>query len=202
MLQRLLPSIATLAISAGARSPSAALAQATAGTISGSVVTQENGLGVAGATVELDRGAEAVSSKKTDDSGHYSFVSVQPGVYRLLINATGYSATRVETVAVGAGATAVIRTPLALAATGESSLRVIGSTNTTVNAASKLAASSTIQFNLDPQDIALQGFTNAADALGRIGIDRTRRRRRHRRHDRFSTLQLRIRAWAGSRALT
>ena len=51
---------------------------------------------------------------------------------------------------------------------GESSLRVIGSTNTTVNAASKLAASSTIQFNLDPQDLALQGFTKAADALGQV----------------------------------
>jgi outer membrane receptor for ferrienterochelin and colicin len=167
-LQRFLRSFVAMAMFVSATLPNAALAQATTGTVSGSVVTQENGLGVSGATVELDRGPQAVSTKKSDDQGHYVFADVQPGIYSLLISATGYSQTRVETVAVAAGATAVVRTPLVQSATGESSLRVIGSTNTTVNAASKLAASSTIQFNLDPQDLALQGFTKAADALGQV----------------------------------
>ena len=168
ILQRLLPSVVSLAIFASAATPTAAFAQSTTGTISGSVVTQENGLGVSGATVELDRGSEAVATQKTDEHGQYVFANVSPGVYSLLVLATGYALTRVETVAVAAGATALIRTPLVQSATGESTLRVIGSTNTTVNAASKLAASSTIQFNLDPQNLELQGFTKAADALGEV----------------------------------
>ena len=148
--------------------PTIASAQATASAISGSIVSREGGLGVAGATVQLLSAGKPVASATSDADGNYRFPIAKPGVYSVVITATGYSSAEIDDIVVGANATATIATPLLLANSGSSeSTRVIGSTQASSHA-NALQSSATIQHNIDPDQIAAQGFMKAADAIGQL----------------------------------
>jgi outer membrane receptor for ferrienterochelin and colicin len=137
--------------------------------ISGTIVNQLNGLPVGDASVALYRGDAVVDTSKTDANGNYVFHAEPAGAYSVLIRATGYQSTRVSDVFVVGGSTTTVRTPLLLATT---SLREIGYVSVSTGAGASLASTSTIQHDLNPEQLAAQGFANAAQALGTIpGID-------------------------------
>jgi outer membrane receptor protein involved in Fe transport len=147
-----------------------ACAQSTTGTVAGVVLDQRTALPVTGATVTLNRGAFLVGTTTTDANGSYRFSSEPPGIYSVGIQARGYTGARIDDVAVTAGAGTTIRTPLLAANTSTTgqTLEVIGSTRTTGLSGNTLAASSTIQTNLDPTQMQQLGFFNAAEALGQV----------------------------------
>jgi outer membrane receptor protein involved in Fe transport len=145
-------------------------AQGTTGTVAGVVIDQRTALPVTGATVTLNHGASVVATTMTDVNGSYMFSSEPPGIYSVGIQARGYTGARIDDVAVTTGAGTTIRTPLLAAnttTTGQN-LEVIGSTHTTGLSGNTLAASSTIQTNLDPAQMQQLGFFNAAEALGQV----------------------------------
>jgi outer membrane cobalamin receptor len=135
-------------------------------TISGIVVTQDNGLSIGNATVVLYQGSTAVATTTSNADGRYTFVE-PAGEYSIVIRANGYDSTRIDNVDALSGNTATIRTPLLRATSGNSQLREIGSASTRVNSQS-VQSSTTIQHNIDPQQIQDQGFLKAADALGQV----------------------------------
>jgi outer membrane receptor protein involved in Fe transport len=146
----------------------AAFAQAVTAAISGVVVAQSNGLGIAGAAVTLYHGKDVVATVTSDGNGAYAFAQEPAGQYSLVFQATGFGNTRVDDVVAVAGTNATIRTPLLASATnGADAVRIIGRTSTGVQG-STLAASSTIQHNIDPELIGQQGFLKAADAIGQL----------------------------------
>lgn len=153
---------------------SPATAQTTAATITGVVVSQDSGLGIAGASVTLFAGTNVVATTTTNPDGSYAFAQEPPGDYTVGIEATGFGATRVNDVVAAAGTNAVIRTPLLRAATsGSSSYREIGRTTSGVGGITP-AATSTIQHNIDPSQIQQQGFLKAADAIAQLpGVNLT-----------------------------
>jgi outer membrane receptor for ferrienterochelin and colicin len=148
-----------------AASDSLAQTQATS-TISGTVVTQDNGLSLGGATVVLYRGTSVVATTKTNANGQYSFTE-PAGVYSVVVSANGYQTTRVDDVATLSGSSSAVRTSLLRESTSSSQLREIGSARASL-LGNTLASSTTIQHNLDPQEIQNQGFLKAADALGQV----------------------------------
>jgi Carboxypeptidase regulatory-like domain len=72
-------------------------AQGSRGTISGEV-TDPTGAVVAGAAVKLIQAAnqQEVRSVTTNDSGIYQFLEIEPGVYEIVITATGFAETRLK----------------------------------------------------------------------------------------------------------
>ena len=159
--------VAMLFLSSGLSFDPAEAQDATA-VITGTVVTQDNGLGISGVTVTLYRGNAVIATTTTGADGQYTFPQEPPGDYDVAMHATGYGDTRIANVVAGPGANAAIRTSLLRSATSDSSnIRVIGRTSAGVTG-STLAASSTIQYNLDPSQIQQQGFLKAADAIGQL----------------------------------
>src|SRR5688572_15036615 len=87
-------------------------AAAQTGTITGQV-TDENGRGISGARVQAVDGVRTVSTATTDESGNFRIVNLPAGTYAVTSTRLGFRLTRVENIAVGAGAsaTANIRMP-------------------------------------------------------------------------------------------
>jgi outer membrane receptor for ferrienterochelin and colicin len=142
-------------------------------TITGTLVGQDSGLPVQNASVQLERDTTVVASTTSLSDGSYSFPSTAPGLYSIVVRATGYEPTRITQVEAVSGTTTAIRTPLLRARVGseQGGLREIGSVTTGIGGQT-LAASSTIQYNLSPDQLEAQGFLKAADALGQLpGID-------------------------------
>ncbi|HEY4440383.1 MAG TPA: carboxypeptidase regulatory-like domain-containing protein, partial [Candidatus Elarobacter sp.] len=157
--------------------PSAAFAQTVPGpttTIVGTVVAQENGLSVAGASVVLYQGTTVVDKTNTNVDGQYTFAGKPAGIYSVEISATGYQGVRVDDVVSASGSTATLRTPLLRATTANvNALKVIGSTSAT-GRASSLASTTTIQHDIDPVQLQQQGFLKAADAIAQLpGVNLT-----------------------------
>lgn len=141
-------------------------------TISGTVVTQDNGLSIAGATVVLYRGTSVVATTTTNAGGQYSF-SEPPAIYSVVVSANGYQTTRVDDIATLVGSHSAVRTSLLRASTSASQLREIGSASAILRG-NTLASSTTIQHDLDPQEIQNQGFLKS-------GCHRPDSGRQHRR---------------------
>lgn len=154
-------------IAAVVGAPLPSQAQSGTATITGTVVSQDNGLGISGATVALYQGTTVVDTTTTNADGAYTFANKPAGDYAVVINATGYTATRIDEVVIATGST-TIRTPLLRAVTTGGELREIGRTTATFTGASTLAASSTIQHNLDPVQMQQLGFIKAADAIAQL----------------------------------
>ncbi len=170
ILRKALPALVALFLAATtAASPVVALAQAPTANITGTIVTQDNGLGITGAAVILYQGTTIIDRTSSNGDGQYTFAGKSPGDYSVVINATGYASARVDDIVVVGGSTANIRTPLLRASTaGTTDLRVIGSTRAAALHGNTLAASSTIQHDLDPNQIQDQGFLKAGDAIGQV----------------------------------
>lgn len=149
-------------------------AQTASTSITGTIVAQESGLGISGATVELYRGAVVAATTTTNDAGAFMFPDIAPGEYRVTIRASGYTPTRIDSIVVVKGTATAVRTPLRRAQTaGSGGYTEIGRTNAT-SRASSLASTSTIQYNIDPIQIQNQGFFKAADAIAQLpGVNLT-----------------------------
>jgi outer membrane receptor for ferrienterochelin and colicin len=159
--------------STGTRTDGTAAASAATATIAGTLVAQDDGLAIGGASVTLYRGSNGIVTTATDSAGSYSFANEPPGLYSIVLRALGYEATRIDDVVAGAGST-TLRTVLPRARTGNASgLREIGATQTSANG-STLAASTTIQHDLSPDQLQSQGYFKAADAIGQVpGVNLT-----------------------------
>lgn len=155
---------AALAVSGGAVAPLAALAQTSASQIDGTIVAQDGGFGLGGATITLAQGTTTIATTTTDAGGNFRFPNVAPGEYSVTVRATGYSATRIDSVVVVNGVASTVRTPLRRAQTDTGGLTQIGRTSAT-SRGSALASTATIQYNIDPDQIQSQGFLKAGDAI-------------------------------------
>jgi outer membrane cobalamin receptor len=143
-------------------------ADAPASTIVGSVIAQDGGLPISGATVTLQHGNADVATTKTDGAGRYSFTDEPPAVYSVEIRAEGYQITRVDEIATAPGSTATVNTPLLRSElNSRGQLREIGNARASANG-NTLASSSTIQYNLDPEQLQAQGLLKSADELQNV----------------------------------
>ncbi len=167
------PAVAQTGDPTPAPAPPAPATSAASATIEGTVVANDNGLPVSGAEVTLYRGETRLMRTTTDRDGRYAFANEPQGEYGVVIHATGYQRTRVDNVLVTSGST-TLRTPLLIEKAGtNATLREIGSTRTAATG-STLAASTTIQHDLDPDQLESQGYLKAADALGQLpGVNLT-----------------------------
>lgn len=94
----------SLAVTAGQYTPVTVGLATVVGTITGTILNQDDGNALAGATVKL---ADANRSAVTDASGRYSIVDVPVGTRSLVVSKSGYrSTTSAETITVAADATA------------------------------------------------------------------------------------------------
>ena len=87
-------------------------ADATVTQVSGDLVTTENGLAVAGATISLMQGTSVAATTTSDANGHYEFTNLTPGIYALRISAQGLQTTEIDNVVATSGGSAAIRTAL------------------------------------------------------------------------------------------
>ncbi|HEY2735706.1 MAG TPA: carboxypeptidase-like regulatory domain-containing protein, partial [Polyangiales bacterium] len=78
------------------RSPPVAPVQETTARVTGRVTTPA-GLGVAGARVAIDRGAETLSTE-CDAAGSFTFVDLPAGTYRMRVSAEGWTSPEREVV--------------------------------------------------------------------------------------------------------
>lgn len=131
------------------------------GTVTGIVADQINGLPVAGATVTLFEGDTQINQTTTDNGGSFTFTSVRPGIYQLVITAAGYGLARTSDIAVVPGETVKASTILSKtnAANG---LKTIATVRGTGNA---LTQTTTITRSLDPAILQNENFLRAGDAL-------------------------------------
>ncbi|HEY0798267.1 MAG TPA: TonB-dependent receptor, partial [Candidatus Baltobacteraceae bacterium] len=161
----------TPAVAADSQGAAAAASSAAAtADISGTLVNQLNGLPIADAIVTLYQG-DTIAAKTTSDArGQYVFDGESDGTYSLTIRAVGYQPTAVNDVFVVGTSTTIVHTPLLLASTD---LRQIGYVSiSSEDPGNSVAASSTIQHVLNPDQLRAQAFPNAVQALGTIpGID-------------------------------
>jgi len=94
--------------------------QATNGSIQGDV-TDSAGAVIPGAAVEADAvDTGAIRRATTDGSGHFDFLSLQPGQYVVKISKTGFATTIQENLSLTVGRTATLRLTLKVAGTSES----------------------------------------------------------------------------------
>jgi hypothetical protein len=89
---------------------SVSLAAAQTPTSLSGAITDPSGAAIAGATVQL-RGAAGEKRSKTGKAGRYSFTSLAPGKYQVLISATGFSSTR-QAIVIGGAATLDVQLPI------------------------------------------------------------------------------------------
>ena len=168
-LRRCTTVVAILAMLLAILPPISANSQPASGTVSGSIVTQVNGLSIGGATVTLYRDNAVIATTTSTPDGQYKFANEPPGVYSVMISATGYTAARIDDVVVAAGSMTSIKTPLLVAQTlNGDQLQEIGSTRSSGLRGNTLASSSTIQTDLDPVALQQQGFLNGAYAIGQV----------------------------------
>jgi Carboxypeptidase regulatory-like domain/TonB-dependent Receptor Plug Domain len=93
--------------------------QATDGSIQGEV-TDSGGAVVPGAAVEADAtDTDTVHKTVTDGSGHFSFLSIQPGSYIVKVSKPGFATTIQENLNLTVGLTASLKLTLKVAGTNE-----------------------------------------------------------------------------------
>jgi hypothetical protein len=119
ILARKISFFVVLLFGIGSASPFAQV-QAINGSIQGDV-TDAHGALVAGADVEADEVDTAIVHRAvTDGSGHFEFLSLQPGRYVVKISKTGFATTIQENLTLTVGRTISLRLALQVAGTTES----------------------------------------------------------------------------------
>lgn len=145
---------------------SPALAQAPAGvtTVAGRILETSAGLPVSGASVALRQSESVVASTTTAPDGSFSFASVVPGDYSLLITANGYQTTLVPALRIEAGQDRVeMQTALVPVTMGLKQIAVVAASGRTA-----VASTATINENLNPSVLQDQNYMRAGDALGTL----------------------------------
>ncbi len=145
-------------------SPALAQAPAAGTVVTGRILETSAGLPVTGATVALRQGETVVASTTTSAGGSFSFAGVAPGDYTLLITANGYQTTLVPALRVEPGQNRVeMQAALTPVAAGLKQIAVVSVASDTA-----LAATATINKNLNPSILQDQNYMRAGDALGTI----------------------------------
>jgi len=115
--------LAAFALPVQAQTPAGAT-----GSISG-VITSSDGVPIAGAQVSVE-GARGTSGVRTAANGSFTLSGLVPGIYSIVITRSGFDTAIQSGIAVIAAGTVSVR--VSMAQSSFSSLRVIGSTSTTV----------------------------------------------------------------------
>lgn len=153
---------ATSILPAGAADSPAALAQATTGTISGTVKTL-GGAPVPSASISVRGPAAATATSDAD--GSFS-LSVVPGLYEVTVTKGGYQPASQTDVAVTAGGTQAIS--ISLAIVDLSTLRTIGTVSANGHSASAINQGASNQSFVSAQQFADAGNPSVNDVLQRI----------------------------------
>lgn len=96
-----------------------ALGQATTGSLSGSA-TDQSGAVVAGATITIVNNATgAERSATTNSEGTFDFQALQPGIYTITVEATGFRRAVDREIRISVGTTAQVNMPLEAGPAGE-----------------------------------------------------------------------------------
>lgn len=141
-----------------------AMAQANGTTIDGRILETSAGLPVSGADVQLRQGDTVIQKTRTKTDGSFSFATVAPGSYSLLVTANNYLTELINNVVIEPGLPALELQSALIPATG--GLRQIAVTSATARAS--LSTSATINSNLDPAIITDQNYGRAGDALATL----------------------------------
>ena len=147
------------ALAQGSAAPAASV------TITATVLDVNSGLPVSGATVDLYRGDQRLSSSTTGSDGSVSFPSEIPAIYHVEVRAQGYAFGRSDDVAVPPESTlAAIRTVLQRTSTSQGNLREIGRVSTGTRGQG-LQTSSTINGDISTDRLQRQNYVRYGDAL-------------------------------------
>lgn len=133
--------------------------------ISGVVISQDSGLPIAGAHLDLLHGANVVEKTDSDTSGRFEFPPVPEAIYNIQISATGYQTALSDNIALAGGPASVSLTLARTQASSSRSLKTIAHTSTR---ASGLQTTTTIQQQLDPSIIQKVGDLRAAESLSKL----------------------------------
>ncbi|HEV7180547.1 MAG TPA: carboxypeptidase regulatory-like domain-containing protein, partial [Candidatus Baltobacteraceae bacterium] len=139
--------------------PHVAAAQIARASIDGTVVDAGDGIPLAGAQVDLVGRPDRTSS---DARGHFHFVGLMPGEYRLSVRDEGYQPVVSEPIDVRGSNVA----PTLALARSTAELRTIAVT--AARPAQSLLESSTFARTLTTEELRRQGITRAADALRQL----------------------------------
>jgi outer membrane receptor protein involved in Fe transport len=166
--RRLLISVATIAITATSILPAWAsdaptvVAQATTGTISGTVKSP-GGTPVPAASISV-RGVSTATTT-SDGDGNFS-LSVAPGLYEVTVTKGGYQPASQADIAVTAGGTQAVN--ISLATVDLSTLRTIGTVTASGHSASAINQGAANQSFVSAQQFADAGNPTVNDVLQRI----------------------------------
>src|ERR1700680_1352210 len=133
-------------------------------TITGSVIDQQNGLPIPGASLELQRAMVIVATAKSDQTGAFKFRPQPRAVYTIVARATGYATVRSNEIdsASETNLTLTLRR-----AQNASEVHEIGRVVVTTHAAG-LQTTTTIQHQIDPQLIQRTNQIRVAEGLARL----------------------------------
>ncbi len=149
---------------------SVAMAQtSTTGSIEGTV-TDQNGAAVRGATVSVTSPTLiSPQTATTNDNGRYTILSLPPGPYKIIVEASGFSKYEQDSVAVNLGRTSSGDAQLKLASVG-ATVTVVGSA--AVDTAQNTTGSnvSSDQFSNFPTQRTVQGLYTIAPTVTRSGL--------------------------------
>lgn len=149
---------------AAAQSQTGTVTTTQAGTITGAVVDQQNGLPLAHATVDLYQGSRLVSQSRTDARGTFTFTQEPVGIYDVVVDAQGYQRSRVSDEALTGSASLNVSIVLPRATSGNQGLHDIGhvSASTSRNA---LATTTVVNRNLSGDLLGKESNQRIGDAL-------------------------------------
>lgn len=138
---------------------------ATGTTVNGRILDVRGNLPVAGATVNLERGSAVVATTTTASDGSFSFPGVAPGIYNVLITASGYQTSLSDNIYVLANESSVsVQSAIQRATAG--TLRTIASVRVGGNAS--LQTSATINQHIDASVLLSQNYMRSGDAIAAL----------------------------------
>jgi outer membrane receptor protein involved in Fe transport len=138
---------------------------ATGTTVNGRILDVRGNLPVAGATINLERGSTVVATTTTASDGSFSFPGVTPGVYTVLISASGYQTSLSDNIYV-LGNESTVSVQTAIQRAGPGTLRTIASVR--VGGSSSLQTSATINQHIDASLLQSQNYMRSGDALASL----------------------------------
>src|SRR5262245_30810603 len=141
----------------------------TTGSIEGKVI-DPNGAAVRGATVTVTS-PNLISAKTatSDDDGRYQILALPPGIYKVLVEGSGFGKFEQSDVAVNLGRTATLDAQLQLA-TATASVTVTGSAAVDTGQTTSGSNVSTEQFSNFRTQRTVQGLYTIAPSVTRSGL--------------------------------
>jgi len=136
-------------------------------TITGTVLDQQGGLPIPGASLTLMQAANAVAHATSDANGNFTFGAIAQGIYNIVVSAPGYQTARSDDIQLAGTSANVSLTMLRATATNVSSLKTIAHV-TTRGGVGTLQTTTTIQQTVDPDLLQRSGQIRIAEGLGKL----------------------------------